>query len=69
MLITSLQRRVLTASEWGGLVQRLNESGKDRKRHLLRAQHEQIANELAGFNFTPQINPKVCLSMFIPFFL
>jgi hypothetical protein len=25
----------------------------------MRAQHEQIANELAGFNFTPQINPKV----------
>lgn len=38
---------------------RLNESGKERKRQLMRAQHEQIANELAGFNFTPQINPKV----------
>jgi len=53
------ERRVLTASEWGSLVHRLNESGKERKRHLLRAQHEQIANELAGFNFTPQINSKV----------
>ena len=52
------QRKVMSGAEWSNLVTRLNESSKQRKVFLLRAQHQQIADELAGFSFAPAINER-----------
>lgn len=52
------ERKIMTGSEWNNLVSRLNESSKQRKVFLLRAQHQQIADELSGFSFTPAISEK-----------
>lgn len=53
-----LQRLVLTGQEWGALVHRLNESSRRKQGYLLRAQHQQIAAELAGLTFAPHISER-----------
>ncbi len=52
------QKLVLTGREWGALVVRLNESSRRKQGFLLRAQHQQIAAELAGLTFVPHISEK-----------
>ena len=49
---------MLTSNEWGSLVSRLNESSRRKQGFLLRAQHQQIAAELAGLTFVPHISDK-----------
>jgi hypothetical protein len=48
----------LTKDEWSNLVGRLTDSSKSKQLHLLRSQHKQIADELAGMTFTPHISEK-----------
>jgi hypothetical protein len=48
----------LTVSQWNGLVERLNDSSTRKQAFLMRAQHAQIASELAGLTFTPHISGK-----------
>jgi len=49
---------VLTAGAWSELVSRLNESSRKKQLHLLKAQHRQIANQLSGLTFAPQISER-----------
>lgn len=53
-----VQKLVLTGGEWSALVSRLNESSRKKQGYLLRAQHQQIASELAGLTFAPHISEK-----------
>lgn len=52
------KKLVLSGEEWMSLVNRLNESSKKKQGFLMRAQHQQIAAELAGFTFVPHISDK-----------
>lgn len=51
-----MQRVVLTQQAWSDLVGRLNESSRQKQLYLLKAQHKQIADQLAGLTFAPQIS-------------
>ena len=48
--------RVLTQKGWDELVLRLNDSAKEKQLTLMRKQHQYIAEQLAGLNFSPHIN-------------
>lgn len=48
----------MTQDAWEDLVSRLNESSKKKELHLLKAQHKQLADQLAGLTFTPHISEK-----------
>ena len=46
----------LTEKGWDKLVLRLNDSAKEKQLTLMRKQHQYIAEQLAGLNFSPHIN-------------
>jgi hypothetical protein len=48
--------RVLTQKGWDELVLRLNDSAKEKQLTLMRKQHQYIAEQLSGLNFSPHIN-------------
>eukprot|EP01138_Halocafeteria_seosinensis_P005620 gb/GECG01005744.1/.p1 GENE.gb/GECG01005744.1/~~gb/GECG01005744.1/.p1 ORF type:complete len:504 (+),score=95.83 gb/GECG01005744.1/:1-1512(+) len=48
----------LDRQQWNELVERLNETSRKKQAYLLRAQHKQIADELAGLTFTPKISKR-----------
>lgn len=52
------QTQKLSSTQWGSLVDRLNESSRRKQAYLMRAQHAQIAAELSGLTFTPHISEK-----------
>lgn len=45
----------LSAKQWDGLVGRLSASSREKEMHLLRNEHQRIAEELKGQRFTPHI--------------
>ena len=47
---------VLSEKKWDELVERLNDSAKEKQLALMRKQHQYIAEQLAGLNFSPHIN-------------
>ena len=47
---------VLSEKGWDDLVERLNDSAKEKQLALMRKQHQFIAEQLAGLNFSPHIN-------------
>lgn len=52
------QHPLLTVDEWDRLVDRLTESSKRKQAYIMKAQHAQIAAELSGLTFTPDISKK-----------
>lgn len=48
----------MTSRQWSAMVDRLNDSSKRQQAYLLRAQHKQIADELDGMTFKPEISER-----------
>jgi hypothetical protein len=53
-----LQTAKLTQTAWSELVSRLNEASKKKQISLMKAQHRQIAEQLAGLTFQPSISDR-----------
>ena len=52
------EKVVLSDEAWRDLVGRLNDSSKKKETFLLKAQHKQLADQLAGLTFTPAISQR-----------